>query len=132
MIINEYAERQGISMSTRERTIGYYFFNFRTKRKAQLWFDQDLFKNLLKYINNLSPENRIIRIERIKKAIAIDNITLNRIGNREFLSIVFKNCKYNHSPEYMSSIDGTERPSDKALYEGEKEKTHLLFQINNL
>ena len=34
-------------MSTSERTIGYYLFNFRTKRHKDLWFDQDLFRFIM-------------------------------------------------------------------------------------
>lgn len=44
--------------------------------------------------------------------------------------IRFKSCKYNHSPDYMSSRDGTERPTEKQLYEGDKEWTHLCLRID--
>ena len=38
--------------------------------------------------------------------------------------------KYNHSPDYMSSRDGTERPTEKQLYEGDKELTHLCLRVD--
>lgn len=44
--------------------------------------------------------------------------------------VIFKSCKYNHSPDYMSSIDGSERPTEKLLSEGDKELTHLCFRID--
>lgn len=47
------------------------------------------------------------------------------------MKLVFKTCKYNHSPDYMSSNDGSERESDKSLYEGEKERTHLLGKLKD-
>lgn len=44
--------------------------------------------------------------------------------------VVFKSCKYNHSPDYMSSLDGSEGPTDKLLSEGDKELTHMCFRVD--
>jgi hypothetical protein len=44
--------------------------------------------------------------------------------------LLFNSCRYNFSPNLISSLDATERPSDKKMHEGEKEKTHLILNIN--
>lgn len=59
----------------------------------------------------------------------IDKIEIFERDENEFARIIFKSCKYNHSPNYMSSEDGSERKTDKKLTEGEKEITHMLLKI---
>lgn len=44
-------------------------------------------------------------------------------------NLVFRSCKYNHSPDYMSSIDGSDRLTDKQMHEGEIELTHLCMKM---
>ena len=43
--------------------------------------------------------------------------------------LIFKSGKYNHSPNYISRLDGVERVSDKNLDEGECEKTHVVINV---
>ena len=54
--------------------------------------------------------------------------TKERINN--IFKLIYKSGKYNHSPNYISRLDGQERLSDKDLDEGECEKTHILIDAN--
>lgn len=120
-------------MSTSNRKIGFYSFIFEKYRTKddEKYFDPELFKSLLEYIFALQDEEKILRIEKSNKAVSIDAHDISKVSGHNVVKIVFKSCKFNHSPEYMSSIDGTERESDKKSFEGEKEKTHLCITIGN-
>ncbi|KJS18375.1 MAG: hypothetical protein VR69_00655 [Peptococcaceae bacterium BRH_c4b] len=119
-------------MSVSERKIGYYNFVFEKYRSDEHFFDKDLFVNLLNYIYNLPSDNKILKNSNSNKAISIDSYTCDIINFSCACKVIFKSCKYNHSPDYMSSIDGTERESDKQAHEGEKEKTHLCMKVNEV
>lgn len=110
-------------MSYTNRKVGNYAIEF--EKNKENFFDKDLFFELLEYIDKLEDKEKIFKKEKYSKAISIENI--NKKEN--LFEIIFKNCKYNHSPKYMSSVDGKERVSDKKLIEGEKEITHLLAEI---
>lgn len=121
-------------MSTSNRKIGFYSFAFekyREKDDTKQYFSPERFKGLLEYIFKLPDKEKILRIEKSNKAVSIDSHNISEISGHDVVKIVFKSCKFNHSPEYMSSIDGTERVSDKKAFEGEKEKTHLGITIGN-
>lgn len=47
-----------------------------------------------------------------------------------FFKLIYKSGKYNHSPNYISRLNGQERLSDKDLDEGECEKTHIVIDTN--
>lgn len=120
-------------MSSENRKIGFYNFIFQKYGiEEEKYFDKDMFKNLLDYVFSLPEVDKIIRIEKYKKAISIDSATTDIVTGGYLIKVIFKSCKYNHNPEYMSSVDGSERASDKRNEEGEKEKTHLCIKINNL
>lgn len=109
-------------MSSVSRKIGNYSICFEQYRTNEKYFDKALFLEILEFIKNLKGVDKIIKIKKYSKAVSIDNMTIDD----DTVKIVFKNCKYNHSPEYMSSEDGSERKSDKKLSEGDKEVTHML------
>lgn len=118
-------------MSSQDRKIGFYCIQFKKygEKDGKLFFDKKVFKNLLEFIDKLPDAEKVIKLERYKKAISIEQIIITP-KNKDYLAkIIFKSCKYDHNPKYMSSIDGSERDSDKQKYEGEKEKTHLCIQI---
>ena len=117
-------------MSIPTRKIGYYFMDFTEIDSEERTFDKELFKRLLLYIDKLGGKDRIIKDSKANKAMDIDNITIYQKDDMDFAKIVFKSCKFNHSPNYMSSEDGTERKTDKKLTEGEKEITHMLLRID--
>jgi hypothetical protein len=118
-------------VSTIDRKIGFYNLVFEKYGTDTHYFDREFFKELLEYIFDLPDEEQIIDIPRYNKAIALNAYSLNNFHADYVVKVVFKSCKYNHSPEYMSSIDGSERDSDKKPYEGEKEKTHLCIRVSN-
>jgi hypothetical protein len=82
------------------------------------------------YLNGLKQECLLERDEKQNKAISIDSIKDQNIQGIHLIKCIFKSCTYNHSPNYMSSIDGSERPTDKLLTEGDKELTHICFRID--
>lgn len=115
-------------MSVSSRKIGYFGIDFECGDTRS--FDVDLFKRLLTYIKGLSGQDRIIKDEKNNKAMDIESIEFGQRYGKEYAEIVFKSCKYNHSPKYMSSIDGSERDTDKKLTEGEKEITHMCMRFD--
>ncbi|MBO7747011.1 hypothetical protein I8J29_22665 [Paenibacillus sp. MWE-103] len=117
-------------MSTQDRRIGFFGIVFDKFRSDETYFDREFFKNFIIYILGRPTEEQIISIPQYNKAIALDRYALFQLHADYVANIVFKSCKYNHSPDYMSSIDGTERASDKQNHEGEKEKTHLCIRIS--
>lgn len=54
--------------------------------------------------------------------------TKERTNN--IFKMIYKSGKYNHSPNYISRLNGQERHSDKDLDEGECEKTHILIDAS--
>ncbi|HAK72363.1 MAG TPA: hypothetical protein DCP36_00170 [Sporomusaceae bacterium] len=121
-------------MSTSDRKIGFYNFAFHKHGRPddELYFDRELFKDFLEDVTNLPETERLIRIEQYNKAICLETIVIDPTPGGFLIKVLFKSCKYNHNPKYMSSIDGSERETDKQPEEGEKEKTHLCMRINNL
>lgn len=115
-------------MSVQNRKIGYFAIEFVNQEERS--FERELFKRLLLYINALSGVDRIIADKKTNKAVDIQKIDIYTKQGMEFAKVVFKSCKFNHSPNYMSSIDGTERQTDKKLTEGEKELTHMIMRLD--
>ncbi|WP_339279092.1 hypothetical protein NYE40_23880 [Paenibacillus sp. FSL W8-1187] len=117
-------------MSTQNRKVGFYNFIFKKHGSSEEYFDRAFFKDFLEYVLQLPSDQQIIDIPRFNKAITVDKYAITDFHADHVVRIVFKSCKYNHSPDYMSSRDGTERNSDKRPHEGEKEKTHLCIRIS--
>jgi len=117
-------------MSSKNRKITYYSFEFTNGDKK--FFDIDLFKDFFEYIGNLSEPDRIFNDKKITKAQEIYSVENTTIQGKNIYKLIFKSCKYNHSPDLMSSIDGSERASDKKTYEGEKELTHMCMEITSV
>ena len=115
-------------MSTQNRRIKHYSIHLEFNDEKD--FERDLLKRLLRYIDSLEGVERINNDKKAKKATGVQSIQIYEKQGMEFARIVFKSCKYNHSPNLMSSIDGTERPSDKLLTEGDKELTHVLMRFD--
>jgi hypothetical protein len=118
-------------MSSGDRKIGFYNFIFTKASDGNQFFDKDLFKDFFDYINNLPSDDKIIRNDSKHKAISIEGYTVMTHNTYYATKIIFKSCKFNHRPPLMSSIDGSERNSDKKPQEGEKEKTHLCMHIHD-
>ncbi|MEK3823162.1 hypothetical protein [Paenibacillus sp. FSL K6-1558] len=118
-------------MSTQNRKVGYYNFEFEKRGQVERFFDRAFFKDFIDYVMVLPSHEQVINIPRHNKAVAIDRYAVTSFHADFVVRIVFKSCKYNHSPEYMSSRDGSERNSDKKQHEGEKEKTHLCIRISS-
>lgn len=109
-------------MSTQNRKVGFYNFIFKKHGSSEEYFDRAFFKDFLEYVLQLPSDQQIIDIPRFNKAITVDKYAITDFHADHVVRIVFKSCKYNHSPDYMSSRDGTERNSDKRPHEGEKKK----------
>ena len=115
-------------MSIQKRKISYWSVDFETN-EGRHYFDEDIFKRFMSYLVGLDEKSLLFRDEKNNKAISIESIRDEVKQGIHLIKCAFKSCKYNHSPDYMSSIDGSERPTDKLLYEGEKELTHICFRI---
>lgn len=143
-------------MSTSDRKIGFYNFVFKYPWKKDFFFNKEEFVGLLEYITAMPDDQKLVRREDENKAISLDQCDFEEctsveeqialqegaaaleeedIHDDEHKSIygakiLFKSCKYNHKADLMSSIDGSERESNKKIFEGEKEKTHvyILFE----
>ena len=81
-------------------------------------------------MNSLAEGDKLFRDEKNNKAVALSSIRDETKQGLHLYKIIFKSCKYNHSPDYMSSTDGSERPTDKRLDEGDKELTHMCMRID--
>ncbi len=115
-------------MSTQRRKLSYFGIDFLSGEQHH--FDSDLFCQFLAYLASLPTPNKLFNDEKSKKAVALASILDETKEGIHLYKIVFKSCKYNHSPDYMSSRDGTERVSDKRLDEGDKELTHMCMRID--
>lgn len=116
-------------MSTTDRNLGYYCLEMKYyRRKKDIpFFKIGLFVKFLSFINtDLSPQKKMWKNNNTNKSMGLDSYKVYKKGNNKFVEIIFKSCKFHHSPNYMSSDDGSERESDKEPNEGEKELTHVL------
>ncbi len=116
-------------MSVADRRIGFYTLLFERYRTNEKFFDKPFFINFINYVKN---SGYIKQINRSNKAMSIERIIVEQINFQDVVKVVIKSCKFNHSPDYMSSIDGTVRDSEKELHEGEKEITHLCAKVTAL
>lgn len=114
-------------MSSQNRKISYYSIEF--ANGDDCFFDVAIFNDFFEYISQLSEADRIFNDTRKAKAQELYSVDNKITQGKSLLKVVFKSCKYNHSPDLMSSIDGSERASDKKSFEGEKELTHMCMEI---
>ena len=115
-------------MSVQKRKLSYWGIEFVSGDNH--FFDAPLFCRFLSYVQGLPADEKLFRDEKNNKAVALSSIRDETKQGLHLFKIVFKSCKYNHSPDYMSSTDGSERPTDKQLYEGDKELTHMCMRID--
>lgn len=115
-------------MSVQRRKITYYSIEF--VQGDRRFFDEKLFSEFLNYVKLTPHVERIFNDTSNKKAIDLACIFEETKEGIHMFKLTFKSCKYNHSPDYMSSVDGSERASDKKLEEGEKELTHACMRMN--
>ena len=93
-------------------------------------FNADLFKEFLTEYVSEPKERRIERIRSSNKALLLSYVSGNLGSNGKYiLNVAFTSCKYNHAPDYMSSIDGSERATSKQRDEGEEELTHFSLEL---
>lgn len=117
-------------MSLQKRKIAYHSIVFTDGENNS--FDDTLFFKFIGYLSSLQDSEKIFRDEKNKKAVSIESITPFTKEGMNFLKITFKSCKYNHFPDYMSSVDGSERPTDKRNDEGDKELTHTMMKVTTV
>lgn len=115
-------------MSVQKRKLSYWGIEFVSGDTH--YFDPQFFCRFLEYVSSLAEGAKLFRDEKNNKAVALSNIRDEIKQGLHLYKIIFKSCKYNHSPDYMSSTDGSERPTDKRLDEGDKELTHMCMRID--
>lgn len=101
-------------MSQKKRKLGYWGIEF--LNGDETYFDGSLFEDFIEYVKGLDSTELLQRDPQNSKAISLDKIWTTSSQGRKLYEVRFKSCKYNHSPDYMSSRDGTERPTEKQLY----------------
>lgn len=117
-------------MSLQKRKIAYHSIVFTDGENNS--FDNTLFFKFMGYLSSLHDREKVFRDEKNKKAVSIESIKSFEKEGMDFLKITFKSCKYNHFPDYMSSVDGSERPTDKRNDEGDKELTHTMMKVTTV
>lgn len=115
-------------MSTQKRKISYWSFDFMSGNEP--CFDPDVFCRFMEYLQGIETQRLLYKVEKQNKAIVLGSICEENRQGIHLYKVIFKSCKYNHSPDYMSSVDGSERPTEKRLSEGERELTHMCFRID--
>ena len=91
-------------MSVQKRKLSYWGIEFASGDNH--FFDAPLFCRFLSYIQGLPDDEKLFRDEKNNKAVALSSIRDETKQGLHLFKIVFKSCKYNHSPDYMSSTDG--------------------------
>lgn len=112
-------------MSTQNRKIAFYAITF----DDDCSFSKEYMLDYLVYLSQISLETRLVNNIQTNMAMALSDIILN--NDKNIARLVIKSCKYNHSPDYMSSVDGSVRPTAKLLHEGEEEKTHFIVKFED-
>lgn len=115
-------------MSTEKRKIDFYSFLFNeylNNENNEYWNRED-FDLILKYIELLPVENRLIKDQKSKKSYYLSDIEYSN----NIRCLKFKSCKFGHCPPIMDSDTAFERPTDKKMHEGEQENTHLVIRLD--
>ena len=105
-----------IKMATKKRKLSYWSLEF--EKGEDHFFESDRFIRFIAYLEQLETSETLHKEVRQNKAIAIESIKYEVKQGVRLCKLIIKSCKYNHSPNYMSSEDGSERPSEKKLFEG--------------
>lgn len=118
-------------MSISTRTLGFYncYINeYKNGKNSRGIFDKSFALNLIKYIAGLPRCKRINNIESQKKVYCLKSFMQ---PEKNILNVVFQSGKYGHNPDYLSSVNGTTRPTTKHLDEAEEELTHLCIKLKD-
>lgn len=118
-------------MSVSTRTLGFYncYINaYENGKNERGVFDKNFTIKLIEYINSLPVEKRMDNIESQKKVYCLKELMK---PEEDIITIVFQSGKYGHNPDYLSSIDGTTRPTEKHFEEAEEELTHLCIKLKD-
>ena len=117
-------------MSTENRKIGHYAIVMSFDGTET--FDSQRFKNFLMELINLPRSERLENMRKYNKALLISHVSeVQSRAHNTILNVAFTSCKYNHAPDYMSSIDGAERATSKHREEGEQELTHFSIELKD-
>ena len=121
-------KEKGYTMSVRKK-VGYYTLQF--KDDEDYIFNKDEFEKFLVFLSQRNESEQIFKYEKNNKAISIEKIEKKNHKDIFYYEVIFKSCKYNYNPDYMSSETGMERESDKRLEEGDKELTHTVMYLGD-
>lgn len=115
-------------MSKNKRSLTYWTMCFIDQQENPS-FNSELFADFLQYIKGLDSRELLINDRINYRAEALKSLEFEEDNATRICKVVMKSCKYNHSPDFMSSEDGSERPSNKTLSEGDEELTHLCMRL---
>ena len=120
-------------MSSKTRKIGFYQISLPLTEQEDTE-NQDLqeqspkeLMRVLEFCNNLRDQDRIMKMEKVKKAHHIELIEQDPERNECCIRFIFG--KYAHCPQIYNVDTATIKESNKTLRDAEKEQTHLVFRI---
>lgn len=114
-------------MSTSKRKLGFYncyIHKYENGENDRGIFDKEYFVNLIRFIKN--KEDKLKIDEASKKIYLLKNISFL---DDNVIKIIFVTGKYGHTPDYLSSVDGTIRETTKQFFEAEEELTHICIKV---
>lgn len=114
-------------MSLPKRKLGFYncyIHEYKDGKNDRGIFDKQYFVNLLNFIKN--TKDKLRNDESSKKIYLLKEISCL---DDKITRIIFATGKYGHSPDYLSSVDGTIRGTSKKICEAEEELTHICIKI---
>jgi len=115
-------------LSKENKKVKFFSLEFQ-ENYVDKFFNKDKFKKILERLFLSEIEDRMLPRDSNKNYKALLLKDWERVNDFTY-KLLFNSCRYNFSPNLISSLDATERPSDKKMYEGEKEKTHMILNIN--
>lgn len=120
-------------MSSKTRKIGFYQISLPLTEQDDAE-DQDIqeqspkeLMRILAFCNNLRDQDRIMKMENVKKAHHIELIEQD--FERNECCIRFISGKYAHCPQIYNVDTAATKESNKTLRDAEKEQTHFVFRI---
>ena len=87
-------------MSTQKRKISYWSFDFLSGDEH--CFDPEVFCGFMAYLKSVDSQRLLHRDEKQNKAIALESIHEEVKQGLRLYKVIFKSCKYNHSPDYIA------------------------------
>ena len=119
-------------MKIKNRKVGYY--RIVIMKDGSEHFNENDFICFLDSFSKTEVIDKQMDFKDREKAVNLENIVKNDDTDANgkithYYNLTLKSCRYGFSPVYMSKNDGSERPSDKKMTEGDKDLTHVCIKV---